>query len=307
MIIVKLFGGLGNQLFQYATGRSLASHHNTALKLDIHGITGSKSRPYSLDSFRIAQDFASKKEVARLKGYDKPALSRWYFWFTQKMRPHYRRTIFCEPYLRPFDPNIFETKSQLYVEGYWQSERYFLEIQDVIRREFTVKTEPDRVNIELGEKIRSTDSVSIHVRRGDYVSTPEAYRVHGTCEPDYYARCVEILSKWVSKPHFFVFSDDKVWSTNNLKFIGANVTHITHNIGRDSEDLRLMSMCKHNIIANSSFSWWGAWLNSNPKKVVLAPKRWFNEATYDTRDLIPASWTKVQNDLHPYSEVVAVE
>jgi hypothetical protein len=306
MIIVKLFGGLGNQLFQYAAGRSLAAHHNISLKLDVRDIASNRVRPYSLSPFKIVEDFASEEEIARIKGTDRSFLSRWCFSLAEKMKPYYSRSVFREPYLKPFDANVFKTPTAVYLDGYWQSERYFINIQDIIRREFTIKFEPNYENIKLAENICSTDSVSIHIRRGDYISKPETYRVHGTCELDYYARCMEIISKAVSKPHFFVFSDDYLWSTNNLKLIDRNVTHITHNIGTDFEDLRLMSMCKHNIIANSSFSWWGAWLNSNPKKVVLAPKRWFNEATYDTRDLVPASWTKVQNDVHPYGEVVTV-
>lgn len=186
-----------------------------------------------------------------------------------------------------------KTPEDVYLAGYWQSESYFSAIGDVIRREFTVKYEPDSTSNETEERIGKTQSVSIHVRRRDFVENSETKRLHGTCSLDYYSECVTLIGSKVADPHFFVFSDDPDWVTKNLR-LKYPCRYVTHNdASRNYEDLRLMSCCKHNIICNSSFSWWGAWLNRNPDKIVLAPRRWFGELNFDTRDLLPASWIKV--------------
>jgi hypothetical protein len=140
--------------------------------------------------------------------------------------------------------------------------------------------------------ISSTNSVSIHFRRGDYLTNPSVMDL-GICELEYYYKCVDNLAKIVPDPHFFILSDDPEWVTNNIK-INYPKTIICINLNNnDSEDLRLMSLCKHNIIANSSFSWWGAWLNSNPDKLVFAPKKWFNKTDRTAEKLIPDTWITV--------------
>jgi hypothetical protein len=293
MVIVKLVGGLGNQLFQYAAARRLSLFHQTTLKLDVTRFEFYESRRYSLEPFNIQQVFATWEEIAELGGTCKQRLARIVFRLNQKFKPYSRRSVFSESRLEPFNPDILKTPRHVYLDGYWQSEKYFVDIQDIIRREFVVQYEQDRTSREVAEKIASTQSVSIHVRRGDYVSVPKTRRVHGVCSLDYYKRCVSLIAESNIAPHFFVFSDDPHWVTDNLHF-NYPTTFVTHNdADRDYEDLRLMSMCQHNIIANSSFSWWGAWLNANPNKIVLAPGRWFNESSLDTRDLLPDGWIKV--------------
>ena len=145
----------------------------------------------------------------------------------------------------------------------------------------------------MAEQISSSTPVSIHIRRGDYVNDSHTNSVHGTCGLDYYQNAMKLISGRVDKPTFFCFSDDIEWAKNKLH-AQYPIIYVDHNgLDNASEDMRLMSQCKHNIIANSSFSWWGAWLNSNPDKIVIAPTKWFQKEDYDTRDLIPAGWIRL--------------
>lgn len=291
MIIVRLFGGLGNQLFQYAAGRRLSRMHDTTLKLDVSHFQYDKLRSYELEPFSIQQEFATAEEIMELKGTAKRGLDRIAFSVGQKLRPYYHRSIFREARSGRLDPNILKTCKNVYLDGYWQSEKYFVNIKDVIRREFVVKYELDDQNREMANKIAGTESVSIHVRRGDYVSDLRTNMP--VCGLDYYERCVKLISKTVSDAHFYVFSDDRDWIVENLPFDHAT-TFVTHNdVNKGYEDLRLMSMCKHNIIANSSFSWWGAWLNPNVNKIVLAPRKWHKDESIDTHDLLPEGWISI--------------
>ena len=293
MVIVKLVGGLGNQLFQYAAARRLSVLHQTTLKLDITPFEYYKLHRYSLSPFRIQEVFATPEEIAEVKGTSKKRLAKRAFRWSQKLKPYYRRSIFRELHPGIFDPNIVKTPKHVYLDGYWQSEKYFVDIEDVIRREFTVKVEQDPQSREIAEQIANTQSMSIHVRRGDYVSNSETRRVHGVCGLDYYKQCVSLIAEKITYPHFFVFSDDPGWVTENLR-IDYPTTFVTHNDAtRNYEDLRLMSQCKHHITANSSFSWWGAWLCTNPEKIVLTPQKWLNIPDYNLQDLIPASWIRV--------------
>ncbi len=264
MIIVQLLGGLGNQMFQYAMARRLALKHQTALKLDITAFQTYRLRFYELGCFNIAQTFAASDEKQSL-------------------------TLIKEPHFH-FTRRALKYPDNVYIEGYWQSEKYFKDIESTIRQEFKVKEEPAGLNKEIGNEIRTTNSISIHVRRGDYVSNPVTNKYHGVCSRDYYQSCINGLVSRVSDPRFYVFSDAPEWTRENFS-LSYPVRFVTHNgVEKAYEDLRLMSLCKHNILANSSFSWWAAWLNENPDKIVLAPKRWFNRDELDTSDLIPDSW-----------------
>lgn len=291
MIIVRLFGGLGNQLFQYAAGRRIAHTNNTALKLDISWFEKESNRKYKLNKFNIIGDVASNQEIAKLKKLGNNLVditSRSVEW----LKPYYKRTLIKERFYH-FDSHILDVGSNAYLDGYWQSERYFNDIPDIIRREFTLKTGIDNVNKPNYRLITSMNSVSIHVRRGDYVSDKKVNEFHGICSIEYYHKAIEQITKVISEPSFFVFSDDPTWVKDNLN-IPYPTTVITNNgIDNDYEDLRLMSLCKHHIIANSSFSWWGAWLSTDREKIVIAPSKWFNNTDMDTCDLIPNSWVRI--------------
>jgi hypothetical protein len=147
--------------------------------------------------------------------------------------------------------------------------------------------------MKIAEQISRVNSVSLHVRRGDYVANLKVAAIHGLCSKEYYASAIKFISKKVERPHFFVFSDDINWVENNFK-INYPCTYINQNFSNESyNDLRLMSLCQHNIIANSSFSWWGAWLNCNSEKIVIAPKKWFANSDKRCDDLIPEKWVRL--------------
>ena len=292
MIIVKLRGGLGNQMFQYAIGRRMAYVLGVKLKLDIFGFANYKLRTYDLSPFNIQENFASPEEVTALtirkRGIAERVIRR-----VLRKPPKRAPTYIREKKLFHFDPDILDLSDGVYLEGSWQNEKYFADIEAIIRQEFTVKIPQAGKDKELAEQIASCESVSLHIRRGDYVSNSHTNQFHGTCDLDYYLRCVDCLTKTVKNPHFFIFSDDPEWAHNNLK-LPYPMTIVDHNkADKDYEDLRLMSQCKHHIIVNSTFSWWGAWLSQNSEKIVLAPKRWLKSDDYDPKDLIPDKWTKV--------------
>lgn len=287
MIIIKLIGGLGNQLFQYALGRRLAYDHNTALKLDLSWFQKQILRTYQLDGLNISADIASSEEIASMTH---PRLSGWMGRMEQAFQQH---RVVREKTLS-FDPFIVQrTPRNAYLIGYWQSEKYFLDIANELRQELTYRSPPNRVNEDIMQLTLDTNSISLHVRRGDYISNPETSRILGFSGVDYYQKCIQMLASEVTDPHFFVFSDDMEWVKSNLT-INYPVLYIDHNpVNHESEDFRIMKTCKHHIIANSSFSWWAAWLASYPQKRVLAPRRWFNDESIDSQDLVPASWIRI--------------
>jgi hypothetical protein len=293
MIIVKLTGGLGNQMFQYAAARRLAQVNAVSLKIEQDWFSSvadlDTPRKYELNVFGIQDDFAAQEEVKRFKT-DKSTFFK--SLFRKKEPPSYGKTWIRERHFH-FDPAVLNLQDNVYLDGYWQSYKYFIDIEDTIRSEFTVSDEPDKTNRDFAESIMSTEAVSIHVRREDYITNPITSLYHGVCTLDYYRASTELLSARLQNPHFFVFSDDLAWVRENL-VIGSPVTYVDCN-GSDKayEDLRLMSLCRHHIIANSSFSWWGAWLGSHPSKVVIAPMRWFKDENINTSDLLPETWIRM--------------
>lgn len=292
MIITKLIGGLGNQMFQYAAGKALALKYNTSLKVDdsflkkpAQGID--TQRYFELDIFEVPVLIASYNETEK---YLKRVNNK----FSRELQ---RRFPFLFKSLRAVESGStyhveFERYPEnTYLDGFWQSELYFAKYENEIRNLFKFKKEIINRNLELVSKINTAkNAVSIHVRRGDYINNPEANKFHGLCSLDYYTEAINLIKDKVSDVSLFVFSDDIPWCKNNFKFnlpIEFVETHNPHS------DLYLMTRCKHNIIANSSFSWWGAWLNDNPDKIVVAPKQWFANKNIDTKDVIPEKWIKL--------------
>jgi len=191
----------------------------------------------------------------------------------------------------------------LYLSGYWQSERYFKNIENLIQSDFTTTAEPNQENKTLMEEMSRVNAVSLHIRKGDYLSNNKYKDFFGGLDISYYKNAIDHIQQKVSSPKFYIFSDNIEWCRsefNNLQ----NTLFIDHNLGNQSYmDLVLMSKCKHNIIANSTFSWWGAWLNKNSDKIVIVPNNWFQtnfnkksvykSKHYDTKDLIPEQWLKL--------------
>jgi hypothetical protein len=290
MIVVHLMGGLGNQMFQYAMGRRLALHHQTELFLDCTFLEMENphhiKREYELEAFRIQAQIATEKELKRFRQSNK-VVSK-----VQQCFPGLFPFKLIHEKSHAFNESILTAPDNSWLNGFWQTEKYFIEIEDRIRSDFEFKSPLQGLNKTLAEKISASESVSIHVRRGDYI-TPNALTFHGICTTDYYYQAIETLSKKTTIQELFLFSDDTVWVKQNMRF-NLPVTYIDHNTGKNSfEDMRLMSLCKHNIIANSSFSWWGAWLNAYTTKTVIAPQTWILDKQVNTTDVIPENWLQL--------------
>jgi hypothetical protein len=289
MIISRLNGGLGNQLFQYATGRRLAHIRNTSLSLDAGIFRTYHLHKYALDKFNIHGKIALESDLKKIKGiYNVSIIEK----VSKKIGLFRFRNIVRERSI-DFDSSILELPDNVYLDGYWQSEKYFKDIRGLLLKEIVVSNLIEGENKIMADKILGSNSVSVHVRRGDYVNNSLTNKIHGVMPMEYYLSASKIFGKNIKDVHFFIFSDDTNWARENLKFIQP-CTFVDYNgPEKNYEDMRLMSMCKHNIIANSSFSWWGAWLNQNPNKIVIAPQKWFANQSIDSRDIVPESWLKV--------------
>lgn len=292
MVIVKLSGGLGNQMFQYAFGRSLAARNNTELKLDLNffqhqpaGDSAHVFRNYDLDIFKLKADIASEDEIFKLS---KRVRNIFIDKALNKIIGH-KSTLVREPHFH-FSSSAYNAPGNVYLEGYWQSEKYFDAEKELIRADFSFKEAMSIKAAELLKKINSTDSVCVNVRRGDFVTN----NFHGSFGTEYFKKAASILTKKIGNPTYFVFSDEIEWCMENLKF-DAQTIFVSHDFaGRKFQDyLRLMSSCNHYIIPNSSFAWWAVWFNLKKDKIVIAPKRWFNDPSLDTTDLTPASWIRI--------------
>jgi hypothetical protein len=289
MIVTRLMGGLGNQMFQYAAGRALALRRGTELKIDREWLSSQEGqsvaspRTYELGCFNIEENFASLTELGGL-------YSKRRFKLIGRHLPlkHLRETP-----KHSFDPAVLEAPDNTYLDGFWQSERFFKDFERQIRHDFTFKTPPRGKNAELAKLISGCNAISIHVRRGDYVADKNTSKFHGTASLPYYQKAIGLIAKEVDQPHFFVFSDEIDWTKKNFE-IGFPATYVDHNPPtRGFEDMRLMSLCDHHILANSSFSWWGAWLGQNREKKVIGPRKWYNDPTVDTTDLLPEGWIRL--------------
>lgn len=292
MVIVNVIGGLGNQMFQYAAGRALALARGEPLYVDVAGLDGGGPCQFELPRiFRCVAEIASADEVRRALGWQAaPAVKR--ILARREFAAARVRGYVVEPHFH-YWPEIRSVPAAAYLQGYWQSEKYFIDATAALRADFSFRQPMSEVNAALAEKISCRAAVSLHVRRGDYVSNPRTHAVHGLCSMDYYRAAVRFIAERVAAPEFFVFSDDITWVRENLD-IGFPCHYADHNRGAESyNDMRLMSLCQHHIIANSSFSWWSAWLAANPSRIVIAPKQWFQKAPHDTSDLIPDGWIRI--------------
>lgn len=289
MIVMNLKGGLGNQLFQYALGRHLASIHNTTLALDVSSFESDPLRNYRLDSFNISASVLPTKK----NSFAKRVVNK----FLSEKNPIHRFFHQELPLVREngfeFQANILQSPDNIFLDGYWQTEQYFKPIANVIRQDLTL-AQPLPAELKASEEqIRSSNSIAVHVRRGDYASNPVTTAYHGLYPMDWYVKAAQEMEKELRDVHYFVFSDDYEWVKENLK-LDAPCTFIKPSPdGKEAQDLYLMSCCKHNITANSSYSWWAAWLNANPNKKVIAPAVWFMGANSNTKDLIPANWLRM--------------
>jgi hypothetical protein len=285
MIIVNIKGGLGNQMFQYALGRKLALQNNDELKLDIAQVSNTNVadtyRPFRLRAFNISATEAAGKDSERFR-YPYGKVS----WALEKFR-----TKILRQFNTGFEPAILQKKGNIYLDGYFQSPKYFDDIRDVLLQDFTLKAALGTDAATFADMMDG-NAVSLHVRRGDYVSNPKVQKLYGSCSLAYYKAAIEEIKKEILTPVWFIFSDDIAWVKQNLPLPDSSVFIEGKEI-TDAEELLLMSHCAHNVIANSSFSWWGAWLNRNPEKTVIAPTPWFDYDPDFTSDILPTTWKQL--------------
>ena len=286
MITVRLKGGLGNQMFQYAAGRRAAIHNNTQLKLDIsyyNNQIDATPRRYELNIFPIKARVCSKLEsevygvvrkVASMFGGTIPYLNQLYV----KQKDH------------NFDKKILNVGKYAYLDGWWARVGYFNDIESTIREDFRFLPSLKGHNLLLATKIKNHQSVSVHLRRGDYVTDNVTNKFHGVSSEGYYKKAISYIKNKEDNPVFFIFSDDIKWCKDNFTIPHKTIYIDVNSPDKGFEDMRLMSLCKHNIIANSSFSWWGAWLNNNPGKIVIAPRKWLRSIIIDTQSMFPNDW-----------------
>lgn len=291
MIIVNLMGGLGNQMFQYAFGKSLSLRLNKKLIVDKRFLLENTNNPdvtprdFELSVFSITDVITVYDHGFGLGKAFPYRLNKLIDPIIEKLKS---QIVFTD---NDALDTILKTKSsKIILSGYFQKETYFINEENNIRNSFVFKNELSGDNLVIKNKIANSNSVSLHVRRGDYVSSQKTGAYHGVCSLEYYTEAIQTLTALFQDLHFFVFSDDIEWCKVNLNIPGE-VTFISNNKGANSYiDMQLMSLCKHNIIANSSFSWWGAWLNRSKNKVVIAPKKWFTDSSIDIKDLYPKNW-----------------
>jgi hypothetical protein len=286
-------GGLGNQMFQYALGKRVSLLQNTEVKVDVSFLNNKKfthtGRNFELDVFSTDIQIATDAELSKFRAIQHSKLKKGIQGIFPFMFPYF---TFGEP-SHEYNPAILNSPKNSLLIGYWQTEKYFLPIENIIRKDLSFKYPLEGLNKTLANAIASGNSVSMHIRRGDYIHHPETSQFHGICSPEYYFAAIDYVKKKIGNIHLFVFSDEPEWVKTNMKF-DSPVTYINNNTGGNSYiDMQLMSLCKHNIIANSSFSWWGAWLNSNPGKIVVAPAKWFNDSSINVNDIIPNEWQKL--------------
>jgi len=302
MIIVRISGGLGNQMFEYAFGRALASKNKTELLFDLSGLVakeGEAQRYFSLDIFNTKYKVATKKDFKTL-GIGDPAdqtpsarAKRYTRRTYESFFPLEKRKDIIEPEYS-FVPEIAALGNNHYFAGIWQSEKYFKNVAQKLREEFTLKKELIDTSIDAAKMLKDKNIVCVNVRRTDYVTDENIKSKIGFAGKKYYENAVSYMLSKIPKAKFLVFSDDIEWCKENLKFI-PNVFFISHKSAEKAfaKDFYLMSLCSHYIVANSTFSWWGAWLNQNKNKIVIAPEKWFASGA-DESDLIPENWIRIQ-------------
>ncbi len=294
MIIVKLIGGLGNQMFQYAAGRYLAHLHKTELLIDTGYLEKDPDGAYTqrkleLNVFNVELKIAKKADIERFKIESSNKYSR----TLQRKLPILFKNLYIAESGSAYHKEFLSYPENTYLDGFWQSENYFKPIESILVNDFVLKDPLNKENKDWLKKIENCESVSVHIRRGDYITNANSQSHHGSCDLNYYKKGIEYIKEKHRSIEVFVFSDDLEWCKANLNlketihFVDANHKQNLH------LDMFLMSHCKHNVIANSSFSWWAAWLNRNGNKTVIAPVKWFNDPAININDLIPYKWIRL--------------
>lgn len=286
MIISRINGGLGNQMFQYAAGRALALRHGAELVLDTRVFDAKTQFGFGLGHFNTQERPAAAGELPPQK---RTSPLRHLVWRGLRLKPK----LFREDGLS-YNSTFERAEDGIYLNGYWQSERYFKPFEETIRQDFEIRTPPDLANRAILAELADMPAISLHIRRGDYVVDPRTNATHGTCTLDYYSRAVDLIAgRMAEAPVVIAFSDDPDWVRENL-VLPVEMRVMDHNDSdHNYEDMRLMSACRHHVIANSSFSWWGAWLNPSADKIVVSPARWFADPKLVNEDIWPEDWIRL--------------
>lgn len=291
MKIVKVIGGLGNQMFQFALYKTLQKQFpDERVLLDLHCFNGyHKHRGFEIGQlFHAKYEEASLREVAKV-AYPYPNYQCWRF--GSRILPN-RKTMLKEKANYAFDSTALTRKGDTYYDGYWQHEEYFLTIREDLLQTFAFTGfEENGKNQETALLVTNKNSCAIHVRRGDYVKDKLFCNI---CDIEYYQRAIQLMTEKVHPDLFCIFSDDIPWCHKHLpSLLGeTQIVYADWNMGKDSfYDMHLMSLCHHQIIANSSFSWWGAWLNTNEGQTVIAPQKWWN--IKDAHSPISNNWIRI--------------
>jgi len=302
MIIVQLKGGTGNQMFQYAAGRALALRTHSSLFLDLHFLEQGKLeadvdyRKYGLTSFRIQAKVIDSdnrdnfyRKALRNHAIKLSALNRLLLRYRLPLKKIYTEKK------RSYNVDFKSLSRNTYLNGYWPSPKYFKDFEDIIRKDFRFKHEPDSTNREMITQIsQHHESVAIHIRKGDFSKLDKL----GVIKMDYYKRAIEYYLKHLKDPVFYLFGNDPNEVSKEINTTIDDLQCVSVDLNSEPqkhiEDLRLISHCKHQIIGNSTFAWWGAWLNRNPEKMVAAPIKIFNdkELNEEIQDMIPESWLR---------------
>ncbi|MBL7901660.1 MAG: alpha-1,2-fucosyltransferase [Bacteroidia bacterium] len=300
MIVVRLMGGLGNQMFQYAFGKMLAIKNGTELKLDLSLLKGNSDiehyvkRSFDLDIFDLKVEFATESEIAHFNGYTNASfLKKIYHKLNRVLK---RRNLWIQNN-HQFNRKHLKLSNNICIVGRWQSYKYFESVTNEIRRDFMVNshflTESIYTKLIL---TNNTKAVAVHVRRGDYVSNPYYSRTIGALNVDYYVKAYEYATKSIKGAIFYVFSEDIEWCQKHLDFIvNANFVLTDRSKKGMANDFNLITKCHNHIISNSTFSWWGAWLSENSKGMVIAPTRWAKESSFVPPEIYPVHWIKINN------------
>lgn len=303
MIITQLNGGLGNQMFQYAAGLALAMQRRTVLKLDVSWFQDRAEfeahNIYRLDCFNITEQFATRDEVNELVGRPLSFAERCAVRASRLLKLHdvvrrhttHGRLHNAVSY--QFYPEFFSLPDDTVIAGWWQSEKFFAPAANLLRMQFSPRYPAPRAVEEMAVRIRSGPSAAIHFRRGDYVRNASFNQKIGVVTPQYYDRAIEKLRERSPNATLYVFSDDIETIAREFKPMGPHVFVRCVEHWHPWDKIRLMAMCDHIAIANSTFSWWAAWLNSSPTKLVIAPDPWFANSVHDTRDVVPESWVRL--------------
>lgn len=278
---VRLSGGLGNQLFQYAAGRALSLRTGAGLRIDtsFYWRKRKRSRPLELPQFPVAGEVDPIPKNFRMANRFRSALRR-------KLEA---KTTYREPHLH-FDAAFDSLQAPVVLEGYFQSDRYFRDFAGQIRHELWIPAPTDEASLRIAEQMAQCEATSLHIRRGDYVTDKSAQQIFASCTPDYYHRAMERIP---GNDPVFVFSDDLDWAKANLRDVKPLVFPSDSSPRSAMADFWLMSRTEHHIIANSTFSWWAAWLADPDKGMTIAPAQWFRDPSVPDADLIPEDWIRL--------------